>query len=48
LNEALKFQPLQRLLEPKDIIGAAVFLALPISDAITGEVIVADGGRSVV
>jgi len=48
LKEALKFQPIQKLLEPQDIIGAAVFLALPISDAITGEVIVADGGRSVV
>jgi len=48
LDEALKFQPLQRLLEPEDIVGAAVFLALPISDAITGEVITTDGGRSVV
>jgi len=48
LKEALKFQPLQRLLEPPDIVGAAIFLALPISDAITGQVFTVDGGRNLV
>lgn len=48
LKEAIKYQPLQRLLEPQDIVGAAVFLALPISDAITGQVITVDGGRNVI
>ena len=38
--------PLGRLGEVDDIVGAALFLATPASDYITGEVIVIDGGTS--
>lgn len=38
--------PLGRLGEVEDVVGAAVFLASPASDYITGEVIVIDGGTS--
>jgi gluconate 5-dehydrogenase len=36
--------PLRRLGVPKDLIGAAVFLASPASDFITGQTIFVDGG----
>jgi len=50
-NENLVMQvqartPLGRLGEVEDIVGAALFLATPASDYITGEVIVIDGGTS--
>ncbi|MEB0222307.1 SDR family oxidoreductase, partial [Pseudomonas sp. AB12(2023)] len=31
--------------EPEDIVGAALFLAAPGSDYITGQTLVVDGGR---
>ena len=37
--------PLQRLSEPDDLTGTAVFLASSESDFITGQVILVDGGR---
>jgi len=37
--------PLQRLGTPDDITGAALFLASPESDFITGQTVVVDGGR---
>jgi gluconate 5-dehydrogenase len=30
--------------EPKDVVGAAVFLCSPASDFVTGQVIYVDGG----
>ena len=36
--------PSARWGEPEDIAGAAVFLASPASDYVTGEVLVVDGG----
>jgi|SRR5271157_807904 len=36
--------PLQRIGEPEDIVGAAVFLASPESDYVTGTTIYVDGG----
>jgi NAD(P)-dependent dehydrogenase (short-subunit alcohol dehydrogenase family) len=39
--------PLDRLGEPGDVIGAALFLASPLSDYVNGEVLVIDGGMSV-
>jgi len=38
--------PLGRLGEVKDVVGAALYLASPLSDYVTGEVIVIDGGLS--
>jgi NAD(P)-dependent dehydrogenase (short-subunit alcohol dehydrogenase family) len=38
--------PLGRIGEVEDVVGAAVFLASPSSDYITGEVVVIDGGTS--
>jgi 3-oxoacyl-[acyl-carrier protein] reductase len=37
--------PLKRLGTPEDITGAALFLASPESDFITGQTVVVDGGR---
>ena len=36
--------PLGRIADPKDIVGATVFLAAPASDFITGQIIYIDGG----
>jgi 3-oxoacyl-[acyl-carrier protein] reductase len=37
--------PLQRLCQPEDLTGTAIFLASPESDFITGQVMIVDGGR---
>ena len=39
--------PLRRIGEPEDIAGLAVFLASPAGSFITGQSIVADGGRTI-
>jgi len=38
--------PLRRLEKPEDLTGAAVFLASPESDFITGQTLLVDGGRA--
>lgn len=43
-NEFLKRIPLNRAGTPQDVAGAALFLASPLADYITGQVIVVDGG----
>lgn len=39
--------PLGRLGEPGDVVGAALFLASPLSDYVNGDVLVIDGGMRV-
>lgn len=43
---ALGDRALKRVQEPTDLIGAAVFLASPASDFITGQTLVVDGGSA--
>ncbi len=43
-QEMLKQTPLRRLGEPRDLVGAALFLASPASDFVTGHNLVIDGG----
>lgn len=43
-QEMLRQTPLRRLGEPRDIVGAALFLAAPASDFVTGHNLVVDGG----
>jgi NAD(P)-dependent dehydrogenase (short-subunit alcohol dehydrogenase family) len=43
-DAAARRTPLRRLGEPRDIAGAAVFLAAPASSWMTGNTIVLDGG----
>ncbi len=38
--------PLNRLERPEDLVGAAIFLASPDSDFITGQTLLIDGGRA--
>jgi NAD(P)-dependent dehydrogenase (short-subunit alcohol dehydrogenase family) len=38
--------PLQRIGEPHEIAGAAVFLASPASTFVTGQALVVDGGST--
>jgi 3-oxoacyl-[acyl-carrier protein] reductase len=38
--------PLKRLERPEDLVGAALFLASPESDFITGQTLLIDGGRA--
>lgn len=40
--------PLGRFGNPEDIVGAALYLASPLSDFVNGEVLIIDGGMSVV
>jgi NAD(P)-dependent dehydrogenase (short-subunit alcohol dehydrogenase family) len=40
--------PLGRVMNPEDLVGAAVFLASPESDSMTGATLQVDGGRSIV
>ena len=37
--------PMRRIGTPDDVVGAVVFLCSPLSDYITGHVLVVDGGR---
>lgn len=39
--------PLGRVMNPEDLVGAAVFLASPESDSMTGATLQVDGGRSI-
>ena len=48
LKQTEEKTPLRRIGEPVDIAGLAVFLSTPASAYITGQVIVADGGETVV
>ncbi|GAA3956184.1 SDR family oxidoreductase [Allohahella marinimesophila] len=48
LRQTEEKSPLRRIGEPVDIAGLAVFLSTPASAYITGQVIVADGGETVV
>jgi gluconate 5-dehydrogenase len=43
-QEMLRQTPLRRLGEPRDLVGAALFLAAPASDFVTGHNLVVDGG----
>ncbi|MCY4390127.1 MAG: SDR family NAD(P)-dependent oxidoreductase [Desulfurellaceae bacterium] len=43
-KEMLRQTPLRRLGEPRDLVGAALFLAAPASDFVTGQNIIVDGG----
>lgn len=43
-NHLMKNTPMRRLGEVNDVVGAAVFLASPASDYMTGQSIVLDGG----
>lgn len=44
LNEILKTVPMGRIAEPDDVVGVVLFLASPLSDYVTGEIIAVDGG----
>ncbi|MBW2130032.1 MAG: SDR family oxidoreductase [Deltaproteobacteria bacterium] len=46
LKEYLKGVPLGRIAETEDVVGAVLFLASPLSDYITGEIITVNGGSS--
>ena len=39
--------PLGRVMDPQDLVGAAVFLASPDSDSMTGQTLQVDGGRGI-
>ena len=43
-QEMLRQTPLRRLGEPRDVVGAALFLASPASDFVTGQNLIIDGG----
>jgi NAD(P)-dependent dehydrogenase (short-subunit alcohol dehydrogenase family) len=43
-QEMLRQTPLRRLGEPHDVVGAALFLASPASDFVTGQNLIVDGG----
>jgi NAD(P)-dependent dehydrogenase (short-subunit alcohol dehydrogenase family) len=43
-QEMLRQTPLRRLGEPRDLVGAALFLASSASDFVTGHNLVIDGG----
>ena len=43
-TEILRSQSVQRLIEPSDLVGAAVFLASDAANFVTGQTIVVDGG----
>ena len=41
-------QPIQRIGRPEDLDGAAVYLASPASDLVTGHTLMVDGGWTAV
>jgi NAD(P)-dependent dehydrogenase (short-subunit alcohol dehydrogenase family) len=43
-QEMLRQTPLRRLGEPRDLVGAAIFLASEASDFVTGQNLIVDGG----
>jgi NAD(P)-dependent dehydrogenase (short-subunit alcohol dehydrogenase family) len=43
-QEMIRQTPLRRLGEPRDLVGAALFLASPASDFVTGQNLIVDGG----
>ena len=43
-KEMIRQTPLRRIGEPRDLVGAAIFLASPASDFVTGQNIIVDGG----
>ncbi len=45
-DDSLAGRALKRLQDPKDLMGACLFLASPSSDFMTGQTIVVDGGQS--
>ncbi|MFC2091796.1 SDR family NAD(P)-dependent oxidoreductase [Elusimicrobiota bacterium] len=46
LNKVIKMTPLQRIGQPEDLIGSAVYLASDAAGYTTGEISVVDGGLS--
>ena len=36
--------PIGRVLEPRDVVGALLFLASPAAECVTGHVLAVDGG----
>jgi NAD(P)-dependent dehydrogenase (short-subunit alcohol dehydrogenase family) len=47
LKARLQRIPLGRVMNPEDLVGAAVFLASPDSDSMTGQTLQVDGGRGI-
>jgi gluconate 5-dehydrogenase len=47
-QEMLRQTPLRRLGEPRDLVGAALFLASAASDFVTGQNLIVDGGVTLV